>query len=139
MVIVAECRLPEVKVGTAMYFDFPSQISTRRMSFRLLGDVGAFTDDPSEKDDSDGKKELLVHLYVQYSPLRLLVDCCSEMAIKVAFLSTLFKCLASAVGVATRPLISVGSLRKMRRIDNLVLFDASVTKEPIHDCWKRGN
>ncbi|KAF3653242.1 hypothetical protein FXO38_15735 [Capsicum annuum] len=59
MVTVAECRLPEVKVGTAMYFDFPNQISTRRMSFRLLGDVGAFTDDPSEKDDSDGRVRIV--------------------------------------------------------------------------------
>ncbi|MCD7455508.1 putative phosphoinositide phosphatase sac9 [Datura stramonium] len=55
MVIVAEYRLPEVKAGTAMYFDFPRQISTRRISFRLLGDIGAFSDDPSEHDDSDAR------------------------------------------------------------------------------------
>lgn len=59
MVTVAEYRLPEVKAGTAMYFDFPRQLSTRRMSFRLVGDVGAFTDDPSEKDDSDGRVRIV--------------------------------------------------------------------------------
>ncbi|GMH21986.1 hypothetical protein Nepgr_023829 [Nepenthes gracilis] len=53
MVNVAEYRLPEVKPGTAMYFDFPRQIQTRRISFRLLGDVAAFTDDPAEQDDAD--------------------------------------------------------------------------------------
>ncbi|CAN4077059.1 unnamed protein product [Withania somnifera] len=59
MVTVAEYRLPEVKAGTAMYFDFPRQVSTRRISFRLLGDVGAFTDDPSEQDDSDGRVRIV--------------------------------------------------------------------------------
>ncbi|KAK3001911.1 hypothetical protein RJ639_020737 [Escallonia herrerae] len=53
MVIVAEYRLPEVKAGTAMYFDFPRQMNTRRISFRLLGDVAAFADDPAAQDDSD--------------------------------------------------------------------------------------
>lgn len=53
MVIVAEYRLPETKVGTAMYFDFPRQIQTRRIVFRLLGDVAAFIDDPAEQDDLD--------------------------------------------------------------------------------------
>ncbi|KAL3635791.1 putative phosphoinositide phosphatase sac9 [Castilleja foliolosa] len=53
MVTVAEYRLPEVKPGTAMYFDFPRQISTRRITFRLLGDIAAFSDDPSEQDDSE--------------------------------------------------------------------------------------
>nr|GMD99831.1 probable phosphoinositide phosphatase SAC9 isoform X1 [Ipomoea batatas] len=53
MVNVAEYRLPEVKAGTPMYFDFPRQISTRRISFRLLGDIAAFTDDQTEQDDSD--------------------------------------------------------------------------------------
>ncbi|KAL6556456.1 putative phosphoinositide phosphatase sac9 [Orobanche gracilis] len=53
MVTVAEYRLPEVKPGTAMYFDFPRQVSTRRVKFRLLGDIAAFSDDPSEQDDSD--------------------------------------------------------------------------------------
>nr|XP_016489334.1 PREDICTED: probable phosphoinositide phosphatase SAC9 [Nicotiana tabacum]XP_016489335.1 PREDICTED: probable phosphoinositide phosphatase SAC9 [Nicotiana tabacum] len=55
MVTVAEHRLPEVKAGTAMYFDFPREICTRRISFRLLGDIAAFTDDPSEQDDSDAR------------------------------------------------------------------------------------
>ncbi|PHT42242.1 hypothetical protein CQW23_16267 [Capsicum baccatum] len=59
MVTVAEYRLPEVKAGTAMYFDFPRQLSTRRMSFRLVGDIGAFTDDPSEQDDSDGRVRIV--------------------------------------------------------------------------------
>ncbi|GAB2293209.1 Probable phosphoinositide phosphatase sac9 [Dionaea muscipula] len=52
MVTIAEYRLPEAKPGTAMYFDFPSQIQTQRVSFRLAGDVAAFMDDPSEMDDS---------------------------------------------------------------------------------------
>lgn len=59
MVIIAEYRLPEVKAGTAMYYDFPRQVSTRRISFRLLGDVGAFTDDPSEQDDSDSRVRIV--------------------------------------------------------------------------------
>lgn len=55
MVTIAEYRLPEVKPGTAMYFDFPKRIQTRRISFRLLGDVSAFTDDPTEQEDSDSR------------------------------------------------------------------------------------
>ncbi|VFQ87587.1 unnamed protein product [Cuscuta campestris] len=54
MVTVAEYRLPEVKPGTPMYFDFPRQISSRRIAFRLLGDIAAFTDDQTEQDDSSG-------------------------------------------------------------------------------------
>ncbi|THG23694.1 hypothetical protein TEA_008791 [Camellia sinensis var. sinensis] len=53
MVTMAEYRLPEVKSGTPMYFDFPRQIQTCRISFRLLGDVAAFTDNPAEQEDSD--------------------------------------------------------------------------------------
>ncbi|PIN25679.1 hypothetical protein CDL12_01577 [Handroanthus impetiginosus] len=53
MVTIAEYRLPEVKAWTAMYFDFPRQISTRRITFRLLGDIAAFSDDPAEQDDSE--------------------------------------------------------------------------------------
>lgn len=53
MVTIGEYRLPEAKAGTAMYFDFPRQIQTRRVSFKLLGDVAAFADDPAELDDSD--------------------------------------------------------------------------------------
>ncbi|KAL5578722.1 hypothetical protein UlMin_011164 [Ulmus minor] len=52
MVTIAEYRLPEAKAGTAMYFDFPRQIQSRRVAFKLLGDVTAFADDPSEQDDS---------------------------------------------------------------------------------------
>ncbi|KAJ7980630.1 Phosphoinositide phosphatase [Quillaja saponaria] len=52
MVTIGEYRLPEVKAGTPMYFDFPREIQTRRISFKLLGDVAAFADDPSEQDDS---------------------------------------------------------------------------------------
>ncbi|XP_050383485.1 probable phosphoinositide phosphatase SAC9 [Argentina anserina] len=51
MVTVAEYRLPEAKPGTAMYFDFPRKIQTRRITFKLLGDVTAFADDPTEQDD----------------------------------------------------------------------------------------
>ncbi|KAK6930452.1 hypothetical protein RJ641_004546 [Dillenia turbinata] len=46
MVVIAEIRLPEARVGTAMYFNFPKPARTQRMSFRLLGDVEAFSDDP---------------------------------------------------------------------------------------------
>ncbi|GMP55033.1 hypothetical protein CsSME_00019988 [Camellia sinensis var. sinensis] len=53
MVTIAEYRLPEVKTGTAMYFDFPRLIQSHRISFRLIGDVGAFTDDLAEQDDSE--------------------------------------------------------------------------------------
>ncbi|EPS69230.1 hypothetical protein M569_05534, partial [Genlisea aurea] len=52
-VTVAEYRVPEVKAGTAMYFDFPRQIQTRRVTFRVAGDVYGFSDDPTELlDDS---------------------------------------------------------------------------------------
>ncbi|XP_057992420.1 probable phosphoinositide phosphatase SAC9 isoform X2 [Hevea brasiliensis] len=53
MVIIGEYRLPEARAGTSMYFDFPRQIQTRRVSFKLLGDVAAFADDPAEQDDYD--------------------------------------------------------------------------------------
>lgn len=52
MITIAEYRLPEVRPGTAMYFDFPRQLHASRISFKLLGDVTAFSDDPSEQDDS---------------------------------------------------------------------------------------
>ncbi|KAE8728107.1 receptor-like protein 12-like [Hibiscus syriacus] len=52
MVTIAEYRLPEAKPGTAMYFDFPRQFQTRRISFKLLGDVAAFTDKLPEQDDA---------------------------------------------------------------------------------------
>ncbi|PIN26035.1 hypothetical protein CDL12_01220 [Handroanthus impetiginosus] len=53
MVTIAEYQLPEVKAWTAMYFDFPRQISTRCITFRLLGDIVAFSDDLAEQDDSE--------------------------------------------------------------------------------------
>lgn len=52
MVTIGEFRVPEAKVGTAMYFDFPKPIQTRKISFKLLGDVAAFADDSTEQDDS---------------------------------------------------------------------------------------
>lgn len=52
---VGEYRIPEVKAGTAMYFDFPRQISSQRVTFRLLGDLAAFSDDPAEQDDPEYK------------------------------------------------------------------------------------
>ncbi|XP_059655366.1 probable phosphoinositide phosphatase SAC9 [Cornus florida] len=62
LVTVAEYRLPEVKGGTPMYFDFPRRIQTRRILFRLLGDVASFSDDPSEQDDSDYRAPLAAGL-----------------------------------------------------------------------------
>ncbi|KAL2920819.1 putative phosphoinositide phosphatase SAC9 [Bienertia sinuspersici] len=53
MVTIAEYRLPETKPGTPLYFDFPGQFQTRRITFRLLGDIAAFIDDPSEQDDAE--------------------------------------------------------------------------------------
>lgn len=53
MVILGEYRLPEVRAGTPLYFDFPRLINTRRVTFRLLGDVAAFSDEPTEQDDSE--------------------------------------------------------------------------------------
>lgn len=55
MVTVAEYRLPEVKPGTPMYFDFPRQIQTRRISFRLLGDIASFSDEVAEQEDPDAR------------------------------------------------------------------------------------
>lgn len=54
MVVVTEYRLPEVKGGTPMYFDFPRALNSRRVSFRLVGDVASFADDPADQDDSVG-------------------------------------------------------------------------------------
>ncbi|CAN6468275.1 unnamed protein product [Victoria cruziana] len=51
-VIVGEYRLPELRAGTPMYFDFSRPIQAQRVTFRLLGDVAAFADDPAEQDDS---------------------------------------------------------------------------------------
>ncbi|XP_024984355.1 probable phosphoinositide phosphatase SAC9 [Cynara cardunculus var. scolymus] len=48
MVVVAEYRIPEVKGGTAIYFDLPKAISSRRIWFRLVGDIARFADDPEE-------------------------------------------------------------------------------------------
>ncbi|KAK4800521.1 hypothetical protein SAY86_021008 [Trapa natans] len=52
MVIIGEYRLPEARAGTLMYFDFPKEVQTRRVCFKLLGDVASFLDDPSEQEDS---------------------------------------------------------------------------------------
>lgn len=51
MVTVAEYRLPEAKPGTPMYFDFPQKMQTRRISFKLLGDIAAFSDGSAESDN----------------------------------------------------------------------------------------
>lgn len=51
-ITIAEYRLPEAKAGTGFYFDFPRLVQTRRIIFKLLGDVAAFSDDPAEQDDS---------------------------------------------------------------------------------------
>lgn len=59
MVTVAEYRIPDVKPWTPMYFDFPRQINTRRVAFRLLGDIAGFADDPAEQDDSDYRSRQL--------------------------------------------------------------------------------
>lgn len=53
LVTIGMYRLPEVKPSTAMYFDFPRPISSQRITFRLAGDVAAFSDDPSEQDDQE--------------------------------------------------------------------------------------
>uniref|UniRef100_A0A7N1A990 Phosphoinositide phosphatase SAC9 n=1 Tax=Kalanchoe fedtschenkoi TaxID=63787 RepID=A0A7N1A990_KALFE len=50
MVTVAEYRLPEVKAGTPMYFDFPRRLQSQRITFQLIGDVAAFVDDQSEQE-----------------------------------------------------------------------------------------
>ncbi|KAL3752756.1 hypothetical protein ACJRO7_000192 [Eucalyptus globulus] len=52
-VTVGKYRLPEAKPDTAMYFDFPRKIDARRVTFRLLGDVAAFVDDPAKQQDSN--------------------------------------------------------------------------------------
>ncbi|XP_057546802.1 probable phosphoinositide phosphatase SAC9 isoform X2 [Amaranthus tricolor] len=53
MVTVAQYRLPEARSGTPLYFDFPRQLQTNRITFRLLGDIAAFIDDPTEQDDAE--------------------------------------------------------------------------------------
>ena len=57
-----EYRLPEAKAGTAMYFDFPRRLQSRSITFRLLGDVTAFADDPTEQDDSSFGSPIAVGL-----------------------------------------------------------------------------
>ncbi|MFS7906986.1 putative SAC domain-containing protein [Helianthus anomalus] len=52
MVLVAEYRIPEVKGSTAMYFDFPKVMSSKKMFFRLVGDVTGFADDPEDGGDT---------------------------------------------------------------------------------------
>lgn len=51
MVTVAEYRLPEIKSGTPMYFDFPKKVQSPRIKFQLLGDVAGFVDDQTEQDN----------------------------------------------------------------------------------------
>lgn len=53
MVTVGEYRLPEVRPGTPLYFDFLRPIQAHRIIFKLFGDLAAFIDDPTEQDDSD--------------------------------------------------------------------------------------
>ncbi|KAH0970098.1 hypothetical protein GBA52_022254 [Prunus armeniaca] len=55
LLTIAEYRLPEAKAGTPMYFDFPREIQTRRITFKLLGDITAFADDPTEQDDPSSR------------------------------------------------------------------------------------
>lgn len=47
--------MPEVRAGIALYYDFARPIQARRLVFRLLGDVTAFSDDISEQDDLNFK------------------------------------------------------------------------------------
>lgn len=54
-VSVGEYRLPEVKGGTPLYFDFPRPIQASRITFRLLGDVATFRDDIPDQDDPNQK------------------------------------------------------------------------------------
>ncbi|KAJ3694465.1 hypothetical protein LUZ60_009945 [Juncus effusus] len=49
---IGEYRLPESRIGTKLYFDFPHPIQARVVIFRLSGDVTAFIDDISELDGS---------------------------------------------------------------------------------------
>ncbi|URE26923.1 SacI domain [Musa troglodytarum] len=51
-VVVGEYRLPEVKSGTALYFDFPRPLQAEVIVFKLLGDVTAFADDIAEQDNT---------------------------------------------------------------------------------------
>lgn len=50
--MVGEYRLPEVKSGTALYFDFPRPLQAQVIVFKLLGDVTAFADDIAEQDNT---------------------------------------------------------------------------------------
>ncbi|GJS75716.1 probable phosphoinositide phosphatase SAC9 [Tanacetum coccineum] len=59
MSVVGEYRVPEVKSGTPMYFDFPKIISSQRVWFRLVGDVTRFADDP---EDGEGGRPLAAGL-----------------------------------------------------------------------------
>lgn len=52
VVPVGEYRLPEGRLGTPFYFDFPTPIQARRITFELLGDVTAFYDEVTEQDEN---------------------------------------------------------------------------------------
>ncbi|KAG0466226.1 hypothetical protein HPP92_017806, partial [Vanilla planifolia] len=54
-VSVGEYRLPEVKGGMLLYFDFPRPIQAFQITFRLLGDVSVFRDDVPDQGDPDLK------------------------------------------------------------------------------------
>ena len=57
--VVGEYRIPEVKSGTPMYFEFPKRISSQRVWFKLVGDVTWFADDP---EDGEGGQPLAAGL-----------------------------------------------------------------------------
>ncbi|WOL11732.1 putative phosphoinositide phosphatase SAC9 [Canna indica] len=59
-VMVGEYRLPEVRSGTPIYFDFPRPIQAQLIVFKLLGDVTAFSNDIAEQDDKSSFRTLPV-------------------------------------------------------------------------------
>ena len=52
--VVGEYRIPEVKSGTPMYFEFPKRVSSPLVWFKLVGDVTQFADD-LEKGKEGGR------------------------------------------------------------------------------------
>jgi hypothetical protein len=54
-IFVGEYMLPIARPGTPLYFDFRVPVMARVLTFELVGDLSAFSDEGSEQADSESK------------------------------------------------------------------------------------
>lgn len=54
-IFVGEYMLPIARQGTPLYFDFRVPVVARVLTFELVGDLSAFSDEGSEQADSESK------------------------------------------------------------------------------------